>query len=159
MSTAIIGLAFLGHAVAVDVLALTQTTSTFVALQHPVGLPFFGLGIAGLFIYRSRSKPASAPPRPGRPRRPAGEPARRRPGRRHVMTAGSASTLIRGARVFDGERLGAGQQRPAGRQAPSPHRPGLGVPAGAEVIDGRGRTLLPGRPRSSSVRPRGSRSG
>ena len=54
VTTAIIGLAFLGHAVAVTILALTQPTSTFVALQHPVGLPFFGLGIAGLFFYRSR---------------------------------------------------------------------------------------------------------
>ncbi len=52
--TAIIGLAFTGHAVAVTILVLTQSTSTFVALQHPVGLPFFGLGIAGLFFYRSR---------------------------------------------------------------------------------------------------------
>jgi hypothetical protein len=51
VSTTIIGLAFLGHAVAVAVLALTQATSTFLALQQPVGLPFFGLGVAGLFIY------------------------------------------------------------------------------------------------------------
>jgi hypothetical protein len=51
VSTAIIGLAFLGHAVAVAVLALTQTTATFLALQQPVGLPFLGLGVAGLFIY------------------------------------------------------------------------------------------------------------
>ena len=54
VTTAIIGLAFTGHAVAVTILALTQSTSTFVALQHPVGLPFLGLGIAGLFFYRSR---------------------------------------------------------------------------------------------------------
>jgi hypothetical protein len=50
--TTIIGMAFTGHAVAVAVLALTQPTSAFVAMQHPVGLPFFGLGIAGLFFYR-----------------------------------------------------------------------------------------------------------
>jgi hypothetical protein len=56
VSTAIIGLAFLGHAVAVTVLALTQTTSTFLALQNPVGLPFLGLGVAGLFIYGSRQQ-------------------------------------------------------------------------------------------------------
>ena len=54
VTTTIIGIAFTGHAVAVAVLALTQPTSAFVALQHPVGLPFFGLGIAGLFFYRSR---------------------------------------------------------------------------------------------------------
>jgi hypothetical protein len=56
VTTAIIGLAFLGHAVAVALLALTQPTSTFVALQHPIGLPFFGLGIAALFFYRSRQQ-------------------------------------------------------------------------------------------------------
>jgi hypothetical protein len=56
VSTAIIGLAFLGHAVAVAVLALTQTTSTFLALQNPVGLPFLGLGVAGLFIYGTRQQ-------------------------------------------------------------------------------------------------------
>jgi hypothetical protein len=54
VTTTIIGIALTGHAVAVAVLALTQPTSAFVALQHPVGLPFFGLGIAGLFFYRSR---------------------------------------------------------------------------------------------------------
>jgi len=54
VTTTIIGLAFTGHAVAVAILALTQSTSTFVALQHPVGLPFFGLGIAAMFFYRSR---------------------------------------------------------------------------------------------------------
>jgi hypothetical protein len=56
VATAIIGLAFLGHAVAVTVLALTQTTSTFLALQNPVGLPFLGLGVAGLFIYGTRQQ-------------------------------------------------------------------------------------------------------
>jgi hypothetical protein len=64
VSTAIIGLAFLGHAVAVAVLALTQTTGTFLALQTPVGLPFFGLGVAGLFIYgnyqQSRQRAAAS---------------------------------------------------------------------------------------------------
>jgi hypothetical protein len=56
VSTAIIGLAFLAHAVAVTVLALTQTTSTFLALQNPVGLPFLGLGVLGLFIYATRQQ-------------------------------------------------------------------------------------------------------
>jgi hypothetical protein len=64
VSTAIIGLAFLSHAVAVAVLALTQTTATFLALQQPVGLPFLGLGVAGLFIYgngqQARQRAAAA---------------------------------------------------------------------------------------------------
>jgi imidazolonepropionase-like amidohydrolase len=60
------------------------------------------------------------------------------------MTTGRASTLIRGARIFDGERL-----RPAGSVLLAGGIiAGVGddprVPAGAEVIDGRGRTLLPG---------------
>jgi hypothetical protein len=71
VATAIIGLAFLGHAVAVAVLALTQTTSTFLALQNPVGLPFLGLGVAGLFILgtrqqaRQRAAAATPPARDG----------------------------------------------------------------------------------------------
>lgn len=56
ITTTIIGLAFLSHAVAVAILALTQTTSTFVALQQPVGLPFLGLGVAGLFLYGTRQQ-------------------------------------------------------------------------------------------------------
>jgi hypothetical protein len=55
-STAIIGVAFLAHAIAVAVLALTQTTATFLALQNPVGLPFLGLGVAGLFFYGTRQQ-------------------------------------------------------------------------------------------------------
>lgn len=66
VSTIIIGLAFLGHAVAVAVLALTQTTSTFLSLHQPVGLPFLGLGVAGLFIYgnwqQTRQRAATTPP-------------------------------------------------------------------------------------------------
>jgi hypothetical protein len=54
VTTTIIGLAFTGHAAAVGALALTEPTSTFVALQHPVGLPFYALGIAALFFYRNR---------------------------------------------------------------------------------------------------------
>jgi hypothetical protein len=71
VATAIIGLAFLSHAVAVAVLALTQTTSTFLALQNPVGLPFLGLGVAGLFIHgtrqqaRQRAADATSPARDG----------------------------------------------------------------------------------------------
>jgi hypothetical protein len=56
VSTLIIGLAFLGHAIAVAVLAFTQSTSTFLALQNPVGLPFLGLGVAGLFVYGTRQQ-------------------------------------------------------------------------------------------------------
>ena len=56
VSTLIIGLAFVSHAIAVAVLAFTQSTSTFLALQNPVGLPFIGLGLAGLFIYGSRQQ-------------------------------------------------------------------------------------------------------
>jgi hypothetical protein len=56
VSTAIIGLTFVSHAVAVAVLALTQTTAIFLALQQPVGLPFLGLGVAGLFIYGTRQQ-------------------------------------------------------------------------------------------------------
>jgi hypothetical protein len=54
VSTTIIGLALTGHAAAVAALALTEPTSTFVALQHPVGLTFYALGIAALFFYRNR---------------------------------------------------------------------------------------------------------
>jgi len=54
VTTTILGLTLLGHAVAVAVLALTQTTSTFVALQHPVGLPIVVLGIGSLYIYHYR---------------------------------------------------------------------------------------------------------
>ena len=56
VSTLIIGLAFVSHAIAVAVLAFTQSTSTFLALQNPVGLPFIGLGVLGLFIYGSRQQ-------------------------------------------------------------------------------------------------------
>ena len=45
------GLACLGHAVALIVLALTQSTGTFVALQRPAGLPFLIVGFGGLFFY------------------------------------------------------------------------------------------------------------
>jgi hypothetical protein len=54
VTTTIIGLVLLVHAIALAVLALTQTTSTFVALQHPVGLPIFGLGVGGLYVYHRR---------------------------------------------------------------------------------------------------------
>jgi hypothetical protein len=54
--TTVIGLAFTSHAVAVAVLAVTQSTSTFVAWQQLVGLPFLGLGIGGLFRYGARQQ-------------------------------------------------------------------------------------------------------
>jgi hypothetical protein len=56
ITTTIIGLAFLGHAAAVAVLALTQAAGTFLAWQQPAGLPFFGAGIAGLFWYGTRQQ-------------------------------------------------------------------------------------------------------
>jgi hypothetical protein len=52
--TAVLGLTLLAHAVAVGVLALTQPVSTFVALQHPVGLPIFAVGIGVVLLYRNR---------------------------------------------------------------------------------------------------------
>jgi hypothetical protein len=52
--TAIIGVTLLAHSAAVAVLALTQSTGTFVNLQHAVGLPVFALGLACLLFYRSR---------------------------------------------------------------------------------------------------------
>ncbi len=54
VTTLVIGVAFTVHAVAVAILALTQSTSPFVALQHPVGLPPIALGLGALFLYRSR---------------------------------------------------------------------------------------------------------
>jgi imidazolonepropionase-like amidohydrolase len=60
------------------------------------------------------------------------------------MTADGTSTLIRGARIFDGERLHPpGSVLVAGGTIAGVG-PGLGIPAGAEVIDGHGGTLLPG---------------
>jgi imidazolonepropionase-like amidohydrolase len=60
------------------------------------------------------------------------------------MTADGASTLIRGARIFDGERLHqAGSVLLAGGTIAEVGSD-LGAPPGAEVIDGRGATLLPG---------------
>jgi imidazolonepropionase-like amidohydrolase len=60
------------------------------------------------------------------------------------MTTGRASTLIRGARIFDGQRL----HPPGSVLLAGGTIAGVGddlrVPAGAEVIDGHGRTLLPG---------------
>lgn len=60
------------------------------------------------------------------------------------MTAGRACTLIRGARIFDGEQLRDADAVLLADGIIAGIGPGLGVPAGAEVIDGRGATLLPG---------------
>jgi hypothetical protein len=73
VATAILGLAFLGHAIAVAILALTQTTSTFVALQNPVGLPFLGLGVLGLFLYGTRQQARQRRMTPSSGTRPAGD--------------------------------------------------------------------------------------
>jgi imidazolonepropionase-like amidohydrolase len=59
------------------------------------------------------------------------------------MTA-DATTLIRGARVFDGQGLRPASNVLLASGAVAGIGDDLGVPAGAEVIDGRGRTLLPG---------------
>jgi hypothetical protein len=77
VATAIIGLAFLAHAVAVGVLALTQSTATFLALQNPVGLPFLGLGVVGLFIYgtRQQARQRAAATPPARDGQPSGDQA------------------------------------------------------------------------------------
>jgi imidazolonepropionase-like amidohydrolase len=60
------------------------------------------------------------------------------------MTAGRAITVIRGARIFDGERLREAGSALLAAGTIAGTGPRLGVPAGAVVIDGRGRTLLPG---------------
>jgi hypothetical protein len=72
VTTIVLGLTLLGHAVALAVLAVTQTTSTFVALQHPVGLPIFALGIGSLYLYQhrlqARQRAAGPAGRDGQPR-------------------------------------------------------------------------------------------
>jgi imidazolonepropionase-like amidohydrolase len=60
------------------------------------------------------------------------------------MIAGGPSTLIRGARVFDGERLREASDVLLASRTITGIGASLGVPAGTEIIDGRGRTLLPG---------------
>jgi imidazolonepropionase-like amidohydrolase len=60
------------------------------------------------------------------------------------MTAHGASTLIRGARIFDGQRLRPASSVLLAGGTITGVGDDLGVPPGAEVIEGRGRTLLPG---------------
>jgi|HubBroStandDraft_2_1064218.scaffolds.fasta_scaffold37760_2 imidazolonepropionase-like amidohydrolase len=60
------------------------------------------------------------------------------------MTADRGCTVIRGARIFDGERLQDTDPVLLADGIIAGVGPGLGVPANAEVIDGGGRTLLPG---------------
>jgi imidazolonepropionase-like amidohydrolase len=60
------------------------------------------------------------------------------------MTAGHTSTLIRGVRIFDGQRLLPASNVLLAGGAVAGIGDDLAVPAGAEVIEGRGRTLLPG---------------
>jgi imidazolonepropionase-like amidohydrolase len=59
------------------------------------------------------------------------------------MTA-HGSTLIRGARIFDGQRLRPASSILLAGGTIAGVGDGLGVPPGAEVIEARGRTLLPG---------------
>ena len=102
VTTTIIGMAFTGHAVAVAVLALTQPTSAFVALQHPVGLPFFGLGIAGLFFYRSRLQARRAAASAARNDPPGQQlPSSHTPGHQATMVAGK-NALQQGGKLCDG---------------------------------------------------------
>jgi imidazolonepropionase-like amidohydrolase len=60
------------------------------------------------------------------------------------MTAGRTGTLIRGARIFDGQRLLPASNVLLAGGAVADIGDDLGVPPGAEVIEGHGRTLLPG---------------
>src|ERR1700685_3768934 len=60
------------------------------------------------------------------------------------MTADRGCTVIRGARIFDGERLQNAGPVLLADGIIAGVGPGLRVPAHAEVIDGGGRTLLPG---------------
>jgi hypothetical protein len=65
-TTTVLGLTLAVHAAALTVLALTQSTNTFVALQHPVGLPPVALGLGSLYFYhsrlRARQRAAATPP-------------------------------------------------------------------------------------------------
>jgi len=60
------------------------------------------------------------------------------------MTVRGVSTLIRGARVFDGERLREASNVLLAGGTIAGIGSDLGVPRDAEVVDGRGQTLLPG---------------
>jgi imidazolonepropionase-like amidohydrolase len=60
------------------------------------------------------------------------------------MTERPASTLIRGARVFDGETLGPASDVLLAGPAIAGVGAGLGAPPGTEVIEAGGATLLPG---------------
>jgi imidazolonepropionase-like amidohydrolase len=60
------------------------------------------------------------------------------------MTVLGTRTLIRGARVFDGQRLHPASNVLLAGCTIAGIGAALTAPAGAEVIDGRGRTLLPG---------------
>ena len=60
------------------------------------------------------------------------------------MTADRSSTLIRGARIFDGQRLRPASNVLLAGGAVAGIGDEVGVPAGADVVEGRGRTLLPG---------------
>jgi imidazolonepropionase-like amidohydrolase len=60
------------------------------------------------------------------------------------MTAGHTSTLIRGVRIFDGQRLLPASNVLLAGGAVAGIGDELGVPAGADIVEGRGRTLLPG---------------
>jgi imidazolonepropionase-like amidohydrolase len=60
------------------------------------------------------------------------------------MTADATSTLIAGAQIFDGQQLRPASNVLLAGRTIAALGAGLDAPAGAEVIDGHGRTLLPG---------------
>jgi imidazolonepropionase-like amidohydrolase len=60
------------------------------------------------------------------------------------MTAHHTSTLIRGARIFDGQRLLPASNVLLAGGTVTGIGDDLAVPAGADIVEGRGQTLLPG---------------
>lgn len=73
ITTTVLGLTLVVHAAALTVLALTQPAGTFVALQHPVGLPPVVLGLGSLFLYRSRLQARQAAEAPALGGQPGGD--------------------------------------------------------------------------------------
>ena len=77
---------------------------------------------------------------PARPHAPAQAPA----GKPSAATPGASATAIANVRIFDGENV-----VPAGNVVIANGKivacgPGAAIPAGAEVVDGKGKTLMPG---------------
>jgi imidazolonepropionase-like amidohydrolase len=70
-----------------------------------------------------------------------------------MFTSASSPTLIRRVAVFNGTHLQPGQDVPLDGPVIAAVGTALDVPTGAEVIDGTGRTLLPGLIDASAERP------